>query len=154
MNYPIRDADAADTDSMVALLPQLADFDVPKNRNPDHLWEGDKAMLLSWLAGEEPNSFARVATTDSNTVVGVALTTMREEMLSHEPSAHLEALAVSPQHLRQGIGQALIADCEQQAKSRGALSLTLHVFANNKRAQALYKKSGFSFEIIRSYKEL
>ena len=49
----IRDAELADGDAMLALMPRLAEFDVPETRNPEHLWKDDANMLRRWLAGEE-----------------------------------------------------------------------------------------------------
>lgn len=139
---------------MIALLPNLANFDVPANRNPDHLWHGDRDMLQNWLDGNAPETFVLVAVDDVDAVLGVAIVSMRTEMLSHDPSSHLEVLSVSSKAHRQGIGQSLIAHSENAAKARGATSMTLHVFSNNKRARALYEKHGFNGELMRYYKEI
>lgn len=154
MSFTIREATTEDADAMNALLPLLASFDVPAGRNPDDLWRGDRAMLESWLKGEAPDTFTLVTTGESNVVVGVSIVTMREEMLSHEPSAHLEVLAVSDKVHRQGLGRRLIEASEKEAKARGASSMTLHVFGNNTRARALYSKLGFDEEMIRCYKPI
>ncbi len=154
MPFTIREGTAKDADAMYALLPLLASFDVPTGRNPDDLWMGDHAMLESWLKGEAPDTFTLVAADESDFVVGLAIVTLREEMLCHEPSSHLEVLAVSDKVHRRGIGQRLIEVSEQSAKARGAGSMTLHVFGNNTKARALYSKAGFSEEIIRCYKTI
>lgn len=154
MNFTIRTATQADANEMMALLPNLTDFELPANRNPDHLWHGDRDMLKSWLDNKAPDTFVLVAVNDSDSVMGVSIVTMREEMLSHEPSSHLEVLSVSSEAHRQGIGQSLITHSEKEAKTRGANSMTLHVFSNNKRARALYDKHGFNGELMRYYKEI
>jgi len=154
MSFVIRDATTEDADAMNALLPLLATFEVPAGRNPDDLWMGDRAMLESWLKGEAPNTFTLVAVNDADTVVGVSIVTMREEMLSHDPSCHLEVLAVSDTVQRQGLGQRLIEASEKEAKVRGATSMTLHVFNNNTKARGAYKKCGFDEELIRCYKPI
>ncbi|MEE9333215.1 MAG: N-acetyltransferase [Granulosicoccaceae bacterium] len=154
MSFTIREATPKDADAMNALLPLLANFDIPAGRNPDDLWMGDRVMLESWLKGEAPDTFTLVAADESDAVVGLALVTMREEMLSHEPSSHLEVLAVSDKVHRQGLGRRLIEACEKEAKALGAGSMTLHVFANNTNARALYNKTGFGEEIIRCYKPI
>ena len=43
--YRIIDADDSHGDAILALMPRLADYDVPASRNPTHLWEHDAAML-------------------------------------------------------------------------------------------------------------
>ena len=154
MPFTIRKATTEDAGAMTALLPLLASFDVPAGRNPDDLWLGDRAMLDSWLKGEAPNTFTLVAVDESDAVFGVAMVTMREEMLSHDPSSHLEVLAVSNKVHRQGLGQRLIEASEKEAKIRGATSMTLHVFSNNTNARALYSKTGFSEEMIRCHKTI
>ncbi len=154
MNYNIRVAIAADQSQAMALLPELADFAVPDYRNPDHLWQGDAKMLKQFFDGNTPDSEALVAVDDKATVHGVAIYTMRSELLSGEPSAHLEVLAVAAESRRKGIGQALISATESAASARGAQSLTLHVFANNTRARALYQADGFKEELLRCYKPL
>ncbi len=87
-------------------------------------------------------------------MLGLSLVRFREEMLSHEPSAHLEVLAVAREAEGKGIGRALIVAAENAAQERGALTMTLHVFANNTRARYVYEKLGYSGEIIRYIKDL
>jgi ribosomal protein S18 acetylase RimI-like enzyme len=97
---------------------------------------------------------AHVAVDANNAVLGLSLVRLREEMLSHEPSAHLEVLAVAREAEGKGIGRALIVAAENAAQERGALTMTLHVFANNTRARHVYEELGYSGEIIRYIKEL
>jgi len=80
--------------------------------------------------------------------------TLRKELLSGEPSAHLEVLAVDGSCRRQGVGRALIEATEVAAKALGAKSLSLHVFANNTRARKLYAATHFNEELLRCYKPL
>ena len=79
---------------------------------------------------------------------------LRKELLSHAPSAHLEAIVVSPNARGRGLGKRLMHHCEQRVRAMGALSLTLHVFANNERARALYASETFDEELIRAIKWL
>jgi ribosomal protein S18 acetylase RimI-like enzyme len=150
----IIDATAEHGPAMEALLPLLASFSIPDRREPQHLWHGDRDILRQWLAGERPQSFIKVALTDDKDVAGLALVTMREEMLSHAPSAHLEVLVVDPVHQRTGLGARLTAAAESQARAQGATSMSLHVFASNSRARGLYAKLGFDEELIRCVKDL
>lgn len=154
MNHTIRPATLDDQQQALALLPALSDFNVPEYRNPDHTWQGDAKLLEHFFAGKTPDTHALVAVDDSANVLGVAIYTMRKELLSGEPSAHLEVLAVSGETRRQGIGQALVDATESAAKTHGAQSMTLHVFSNNTRARSLYKASGFNEELLRCYKPL
>ncbi len=152
MNYTIRDATPDEIEKIIPLLPRLADFEVPNGRDPRFLWEGDADLLRQWAQGTAPNCLVKVAVSDNDDALGTAITTMREELLNHEPSAHLEVLVVDPQADGQGIGKALLRETELAVRKRGAQSLSLHVFANNKRARHVYEKMGFNGELIRYIK--
>ncbi|HCY04102.1 MAG TPA: hypothetical protein DHU16_01520 [Gammaproteobacteria bacterium] len=80
--------------------------------------------------------------------------TLREELFSHEPSAHLEALVVNAEARGLGIGRKLLAHAENCVSARGASTLTLHVFSNNHRARSLYDAFDFDSELIRAVKWL
>ena len=57
MDYTVREATAEDADAMLALMPRLADFDVPGHRNPEDLWRAlDEAaerhdVTWEWVKG-------------------------------------------------------------------------------------------------------
>jgi ribosomal protein S18 acetylase RimI-like enzyme len=135
-------------------MPRLASFDVPKSRNPLDLWRSDAAMFQRWLDGEAQECFVHVAVDDAQKVLGFTLVSLRPELLSHEPSAHLEAIAVGEGAEGLGVGQALLAAAESEVKSHGAQTITLHVFASNTRAREFYERSGYDGELLRYIKEL
>ena len=165
--FNIRPAIPADLDQGLALLPLLADFEVPTKRNPRHLWEGDAQLLRNILDDQNAgDSFCHVAVgrvavervavegAAEETVLGLVIVTMRNELMSQAPSAHLEAIVVSPDARGRGLGRRLLVHTEQEVRARGALSLSLHVFANNHRARRLYDQVGFESELIRATKWL
>ena len=154
MSYRVRAATPADLEAIRALLPRLAEFDIPERRAPEDLWRGDEQMLLRWRDGGEPKLLAHVAEGTDGAVLGVAIARLREELLSHDPSAHLEILAVATGAEGQGIGGALTTAIEENARARGAETMTLHVFGVNTRARRLYEKLGYEGELIRYIKEL
>lgn len=153
MKYSIRSGTPQDLSGIEKLLPRLADFDVPSGRVPEHLWHGDRDIILEWADGNRNDIKVAVAIADDN-VVGVAVLTLRKEMLSGEPSAHLEVLAVDASAEGAGVGSALIHKIEAIASNNGAQSISLHVFSNNKRARALYERQGFNGELMRYFKPL
>ena len=154
MQYRIRVALPSDGEIMRSLLPRLASFDIPMRRSAEDLWRGDEQILQAWLDGDAPDCLAHVAVDMSDAVLGLSLVSLREEMLSHEPSAHLEVLAVAREAEGKGIGRALMVAAEKASQERGALTMTLHVFANNARARHVYEGLGYSGEIIRYIKDL
>ena len=150
----VRTATREDAESVLALMPRLADFDVPKSRVAAHLWMHDAAMFRRWLDGSAEHCFVLVAETDDSRFAGFAMTSLKPELLSQEPSSHLEAIAVAPGFERQGVGKRLLAAAQEEARRRGATSMSLHVFAVNERARALYEQAGFSGELMRYIKTL
>ena len=137
---------------MLELFPRLASFDLPDYRNPDHLWADDAKMLKQWADGDRGDCFVHVAKGEKGQVQGVSMVTLRPELLSHSPSAHLEALVVAEGAEGQGIGGSLLAAAEDEARQRGALSMSLHVFAQNHRARRIYERAGYEGELMRYIK--
>ena len=154
MKYNIRSATAEDGSAMIALLPRLAAFEIPSHREARHLWESDQVLLETWLAGEAEHCQVHVAVDEADRVIGLTLTSLGSELLSREPSAHLEAIVVSETSQGVGVGEALLSNAEAAAKGGGALSLTLNVFATNRRARNLYERLGYTGELIRHIKVL
>jgi ribosomal protein S18 acetylase RimI-like enzyme len=58
--------------------------------------------------------------------------------------AGLEDCIVHPGHRRKGIGEKLLSYVLEQAKAEGALRVMLLTDGDNTRAQALYRKMGFT----------
>jgi len=154
MSFQVRSAVGEDGEAITALMPRLASFDLPKSRNPVDLWRSDAAMFQRWLDGEAAERFVHVAVDDEQKVLGFTMVSLRPELLSHEPSAHLEAIAVGDGAEGMGVGRALLAAAENEAKSQGARTMTLHVFASNTRACGFYEQSGYDGELLRYIKEI
>ena len=150
----LRPAVSDDESQIIALMPYLADFAIPTRRQPEHLWSGDAEMARAILAGQTDSSFIDVAADDNGKIAGLIMVSMREEMLSHDPSAHLEAIVVDPRARGCGLGKRLMQHCEARVRELGASSLTLHVFQSNERARALYAGEDFDEELIRAIKWL
>lgn len=150
----IRDAVVSDGDAMMALMPRLAAFEIPEGRNPEHLYKDDAALMQRWLAHDVEDCLVQVAVDDDDVVLGFTLTRLRPEALSHEPSAHLEAIAVSEDAEGQGVGKALLEANEANVGKHGARSLTLHVISTNSRARSFYERFGYFGEMLRYIKKL
>ena len=138
---------------MLALMPRLADYDVPESRNPEHLWMHDAEMMRRWMVGDA-ECLVHVALDDDGTVLGFTMVSLRPELLSHEPSAHLEAIALDKAAEGRGVAKALLIAAEASAKAHGAESMSLHVFAVNSRARRLYERAGYDGELVRYIKRL
>ena len=152
VSFTIEPADPQDCDKMLALFPRLASFELPNDRNPDHLWGGDAEMLRNWATTGNDRCLVNVARDPDGTIVGVTMVTLGKELLSHAPSAHLEAIVVAESAEGKGVGRMLLEAAEAAARDRGAQSMSLHVFFTNSRARKLYERHGFDEELIRCIK--
>lgn len=152
----IRPATPDDLEAMLEILPRLAEFELPARRRAEDLWGGDAETLRCWATkgGHDDALVVLVADHDDEGVVGVALVRLQPEFMSREPSAHLEAIGVSPVADGHGVGRRLLAAAEAAALDRGACSMTLHVFANNERARSVYERTGYAGELLRYVKHL
>ncbi|MBI1218374.1 MAG: GNAT family N-acetyltransferase [Rhodobacteraceae bacterium] len=63
--------------------------------------------------------------------------------------AELLTLVTAPHHRRQGLGRALLAAFEAEARDRGATRAFLEVAADNIAAQALYRGAGWAADGLR-----
>lgn len=63
--------------------------------------------------------------------------------------AHLGNIAVHPEYRRRGIGEGILKELVEEAKSKGANLMTLEVRECNIAGRALYEKSGFRLIAIR-----
>ena len=95
ITFSIRGARKEDEPEILALLPYLADFDIPVRRNSADLWSGDAALARDILSDAAPSSFIDIAERDDGAMAGLIIVSLREELLSHGPSAHLEAIVIA-----------------------------------------------------------
>lgn len=154
MDFQITAARTEQLEPILELFPRLASFRIPERRQPEHLWQDDAKLLRRWGAGELPEATVLVAEDADDSLLGIAFARLRPELLSQEPSAHLEALVVADGAEGRGVGGALVAAVEASVKAQGAKTLTLHVFGGNQRARGLYRRMGFEEELLRCIKDL
>ena len=154
MDFTVRPATASDGDAMLTLMPRLAEFDIPESRDPEHLYRDDAALLRKWIAGDTDDCLVHVAEDGDGAILGLTLVRLRPEALSHEPSSHLEAIAVSKDAEGKGVAKALLAAAESEAMRQGAQTMTLHVISTNTRARGFYERSGYDGEMIRYIKSI
>jgi ribosomal-protein-alanine N-acetyltransferase len=82
--------------------------------------------------------------------IGYALVQRRR----NSAAARLSSIAVRPGAAGKGLGRALLAAAEAQAKAKGCTRLRLEVRADNRAAQKLYKTAGYRhFAVVEDYYE-
>ena len=154
MEIDTRAASPDDAEAIEVLLPRLAAFDpLPPGRERDDLWRPDLIGLRAWASGAQPDTSVRVAVTGED-VVGAGIVTYGPDPFTDEPNAHLLAIVVAPSVDGHGVGQRLMGELDAEARQRGAMTMSLNVFAANERARALYARLGFSEELIRAVRQL
>ncbi len=154
MEFTTRAATIEDVAAIEVLLPRLAAFDpLPPGRERDDLWRPDLIGLQTWASGDAPDTSVRVAT-NGDDVVGAGIVTYGPDPFTDQLNAHLLAIVVAPSIDGQGVGQRLMAELDDEARRRGAATMSLNVFTTNERARALYARLGFHEELIRAVRPL
>ena len=120
-----------DADAINALYQTHNMVPVP----PAFFWSNRDARAITVLVAEDAETGAILGT-----VMGVD---HRAAFNDPEHGASLWCLAVSPQALHPGIGEALVRRLAEHFKARGATLLDLSVMHDNAEAIALYEKLGF-----------
>jgi len=77
-----------------------------------------------------------------------------KDYFTHHPRAYIDNLVVAQESERKGVGRALLAFVERQARDQGYREVTLDVFAVNHGAIAFYERQGYQPDHIRMVKPL
>jgi ribosomal protein S18 acetylase RimI-like enzyme len=82
----------------------------------------------------------------SGEVVGYVKVRPPTPLPSNAHVQQIQGLAVAPRARRRGVGAALLAAAEEEARRRGARKLSLRVLATNRGGRRLYDACGFTVE--------
>jgi GNAT superfamily N-acetyltransferase len=127
----IRDATADDAEAIADLLAQLG-YPAPASAIP---------RRLSRMR-EEPGQRAIVAV-EGRRVVGLATTVVRHVIVHDAPFARLAALVVAEDRRGIGIGRALVAAAEENARAAGCYAIEVTSGDHRPDAQRFYRALGF-----------
>ena len=110
-------------------------------------WAGFRRTLLATLDAEE-GSVERIVAERAGTLVGsVWLYPPGARAYVHGPEGaswpELRLMAVAPSARGQGVGAALLHECERRARGSGATTLELHTHDAMRAAVRLYERAGF-----------
>jgi N-acetylglutamate synthase-like GNAT family acetyltransferase len=131
VSVTIRDADVDDAEPVASLVAQLG---YPASA------ETIRERLLR-LAESEVDRFV-VAERDG-AVVGLAGLHVSHTIEYDGPAAKLSAIVVEETERRRGIGEALVAELEREARSRGCCLIFLTTAERRGGAHAFYRRVGF-----------
>jgi N-acetylglutamate synthase-like GNAT family acetyltransferase len=131
MNLAIRDARPEDSEALAGLLGQLG---YPTSAEA-------VARRVERLAGSDVDRLV-VAEADGE-VVGLAAIHVSLAVEYDEPAAKLSAIVVDERHRRRGIGEALVAAMEAEARARGCCLIFLTTAERRADAHSFYDRIGF-----------
>jgi GNAT superfamily N-acetyltransferase len=149
----IRPARADDRGFVLATTARLSAFGVPHGRTAPEIVEGEARTLRAYFDAVTAPDTLLVA--ESNGVAsGFVFLEEHEDYFTRAAGGHIGILVVAEGAEGRGVGAALIAAAEAWARARGHATLTLNVFEGNRRARALYERSGFRPDTIKYRKAL
>ena len=152
MKFKIQEAESNHRDAVLKLLPRLADFQIPKKRKLEELWQGDAVLVKQHFDEKNRDTRIWIAVDDTDHVLGTLLLRFNQDPLNEQSNAHVEVLDVSDEADGNGGATRLLEMAEAETRKQQAFSLSLNVFSNNERARSLYQKFGFDEEMIRCIK--
>lgn len=139
----VRAATPEDLRFVLGLVPRLTEFGAPPWR-PAEAIEADSAASLAEAlesAGEE--GAVLVAEDRDGERLGVVHVEVEADYITGEERAFVGDLIVTRESEGKGVARALMAAAEAWARARGLGSLTLYVFAGDRRARDFYARLGF-----------
>jgi len=150
----IRPARPGDRGWILALAPRLHEFGPPPWRPREAM---DRAVTVSidgGLTTPEPDQTVLVAEDAAHEPLGFVHLHAATDFHTGERHGHVSDIVVAPAAEGRGVGAALMAAAEAWARARDFRLLSLHVFAENRRARALYERLGYRLDIVKMIKTL
>ena len=138
--------DARDDEREVIRDVTLAAYEEYAAVMPEPFWEEYRRQLLVTL--DEEGAVERIVAEREGTVVGSVLlypplANAYTRVLVGVGWPEVRLLAVAPGARGQGVGTALMDECERRARSAGATMLGLHTMDMMQAAMRLYERRGF-----------
>lgn len=135
---PIRDAEAADTEQICALIEEHARYE-----GNDEL-ALDRASMHEHLFGADPKAWVLIAEVDGRPA-GFALCTWSFSTWEAKPGIWMDDLFIRPQYRRYGLGRAMMAELRGRTDGR----VEWEMQGGNERAEAFYR--GLGAEIVHGW---
>lgn len=153
--WQIRPAQARDREFILGLTPRLAEgFPLPPWRTSEEVVRAEAGALTSAIDQPMEGSSVLVAERSDGELGGFVYVQQQVDYFRQQPHAHVSILTVDAEVEGQGAGRALLEAAEGWARTRGMDMITLHVFAGNQRARAVYERLGYAPETLRYVKRL
>jgi N-acetylglutamate synthase-like GNAT family acetyltransferase len=130
--HPVRDARPSDAESLARLLTELG-YPV----SPQRL-----GRRLQTLSGERGTRVFVVAS-EQGELCGVAAMHCMHQLELDDPACRLTTLAVAPEARRRGVGRALMARIDREARGRGCVRIEVASAQHRTEAHEFYERLGF-----------
>ena len=150
----VRPATGEDREFILALVPRLMEFGPPPWRERERMVATDLETIGRVLDAQTPSHAVFVAEDADGARLGFIHLHSAVDYFTREEHGHVSDVAVTRAGEGRGVGRALMSQGETWARERGYRLLTLHVFARNARARAVYEKLGYAEDTVKCVKEL
>ena len=150
----IRPARSGDRDWILALAPRLHDFGPPPWRPRDVMDRAVTDSIDGGLTSPEADQTVLVAEGAAGERLGFVHLHAAQDFHTGERHGHVSDIVVAPEAEGRGVGAALMTAAEDWARGLDFRLLSLHVFADNARARALYERLGYRLDIVKMIKTL
>lgn len=153
--WHIRPARADDLEFLLSLTPRLAHgFELPPGREAGEIVQVEGRALAEALDRPTADTALLVAERPGGDRAGIVYVQQQVDYFRQRAHALVAILAVGAELEGQGAGRALLDAAEAWARGQGFDMITLHVFAGNARARAVYVRQGYAPETVRYLKWL
>ena len=143
---PAKRADALDVARVHVRSWQAAYRGLMPDEYLDGLRPEERARRYDF-SGTDPRAPATIVAVDGDALIGFATVAPAADPDAPD-GGELCALYVDPDHLRRGVGSALLRAALAQLRAKGYTDATLWVHAGNRTAQAFYRRHGWSADGI------
>jgi ribosomal protein S18 acetylase RimI-like enzyme len=141
MNVSIALADLKNPDQAAALVEIIDSYACEPGGQDAPLSAYARAHLVSGLTAH-PGAMVVLASAESQ-YVGAAVCLRSFSTFAGKASINIHDFAVLPSFRGRGIGQAILAEVERQAREQACCKVTLEVRDPNEGAKRLYRSAGF-----------
>ncbi|HRF50565.1 MAG TPA: GNAT family N-acetyltransferase [Anaerolineales bacterium] len=148
----IRPYESADHDFVLGLAPRLA-IGMRQWRDRGQWLKAVEGWLTDSLAAHPTKSWAVIAVDERGERLGFASVTSNEHFTGQR-QAYIGELASTEASEGCRVGRALVAACEEWARSSGHRLITLTTGGGNERALGFYRHLGYIDEDVSLTKEL
>jgi ribosomal protein S18 acetylase RimI-like enzyme len=152
--FELRPARPDDREFLLSLSPRLSGVPGPAWHDLAAMEGFQERYMAATLAAADPSAQTLVACSADGKRLGYIHMRAGKDGVTDEPCGYVSLLAVEKEAEGLGIAHRMMEAAEAWARTRGYRFLSLDVFADNRRAVALYERRGFRTETLRMVKPL